>query len=145
MADVMRRVEKPDAPKRMPTISDSALDAALERALACARTGDWERAFPRDYVALYDHFHEAVYGIRAGELTPKARALAAALVSRVLEKDFNGDKKALGSFVIWTWTRERSKHKWRVDSGAEPFRVSWKYAFSPRMITDWRMATRGLP
>lgn len=145
MADVMRRVDTKPKAKRMPSISDSAFDLALERALAYARSGDWSAAIARDYVALYDHFHESVYGVAPGELTSKTRTLASALVSRVLEKDFRGDKKALGDFVVWTWTRERAKHKWRVQTGAEPFRISWKYAFSARMITDWRVATRGLP
>jgi hypothetical protein len=145
MAGVERRLTKLSAPRRMPSIGDATFARSLECALECVRTNDWSLAYPREFVAHYAHLHERVYGIAPGELTPKARVMAAALVSRVLDKEFGGDKNLLASYARWVWNREKPRHDRRAARGEDVFRISWKFAFSARMITDWRMATGGKP
>ncbi len=103
----------------------------------------WESASPKHFVELYTHLHEAVYRTPPLELrTNKARMSAAALAARTLKLHFDSDPAKLAEFMRWVWMRAQkevadARAGLREDRG---FRISWRWQWSPRLVTDYRHA-----
>jgi hypothetical protein len=142
MEDIHREVLSPKR-KRTPGISDSLFAKLREEAIECAQRGDWSLAGPRHFVAHYAHLHERVYGLAPSELDSKARTRATFVVTRLLEREFGGDKKLLASYCRWIWNRENGRHEYRRANGRPLTRMTWNLAFGGYCVTDWRLATGG--
>lgn len=106
-------------------------------------TNDWAAARPRHFVALYAQLHESVYKVPALELrTERVRMSAASLAARALRDHFGGNPSAMAEFVRWVWTREVRDERRRASGQKDgEFRVSWRYQWSARLVTDYRRAS----
>ena len=140
-APFMQRLERRMENKRQraKTISDSVFGRREQEARAFVEAGDWSRATPAHFVALYAIGHLNVYGVEPGELTPPLRLAAAGAAARMLQNDFGGDAGKMHAFVRWTWERELEREQWRRDNGREGGRISWRLQFSRAIWTDWRL------
>ena len=126
-----------ERPKR-----DSAWDRkkALEETRMMMKIGDWKGATPKHFVELFALRHEQVYGVEALELRPKTeRTRAAFLVAKTLREHFDGDPNELAWFIRWVWQRaERDEKKRKAGVTNNDFRISWRWQFAARLVTDYR-------
>jgi hypothetical protein len=126
----------PKKPKAPPSIRDKDWANVMGEAAAHARTGNWDGAQPRHFVALYDYLHSKVYGVACAELTPNVRFLVSKKAEGMLAREFGGDCAAMAEFLRWTWQRE----DWRernlpVGRG----RIGPWLQFNGAVLTDWRL------
>lgn len=101
--------------------------------------GALAEARPEHFVALYADLFFRVYGVQDESLTAKERSVAKLQAKRMLETDFGGDRKAMATFVSWTWTREKQREAWRRANAKEGGRLSWRYQFGKAVLTDYRI------
>jgi hypothetical protein len=126
-----------DAPtKRVRKARPDAVARALDEATRRVRADDWSGCTPTTLVGLYAYLHRGVYNVAPDELADDwLPALSSA--RRCLEKDFGGDAAKALEFVRWSWQRERRSRRKNPDSD---FRMGWRYQFSRRLLTDYRVA-----
>lgn len=101
---------------------------------------DWSEATPKHFVELYVHLHRQIYGVDVLELgQAKVRASAASMAKRTLVDHFGGDGDALAAFMRWVWQRQAVEEAQRRAGARDgDFRVTWRYQWSPRLVTDYR-------
>jgi hypothetical protein len=129
-------VPKQAKERRLPAARPDALARALEEARERARAKDWSGCTPTTLVGLYVYLHEGVYGVVPEELASDwLPALSAA--RRCLERQFAGNLGQAIAFIRWSWQREKRSRKRNPDSD---FRMGWRYQFSQRLFTDYRVA-----
>lgn len=121
------------------SISDGPWEKARRQAAEMIRSGHWEDAIPRHFVAAYAILHEMVYGVAPAELTPVSRLRAARTASLCLQREFGDDAAEMADFLRWTWTREREREKWRRANGREGGRIGVYLQFGA-LVTDYRLA-----
>lgn len=127
------------APKRrkgLRSAGRSEVDISLEEVDAMRESKDWSAARPRHFVALYFRLHQHVYKVDPVELRGKVWTAACLMASRLLEREFSGDLERMVSFIAWAWSRERKAH---AKSNGDRRRLGWKLAFSPMLVTDYRV------
>lgn len=92
---------------------------------------------PEHLVATYAIMHEHVYGIEAGEVSEEfGLALRAA---RKVARAVGSSSKVI-AFMRWAWAREkRSEERRSTSREADDFRISWKYQFSMKLLTNYRI------
>lgn len=125
--------------KKGGTISDGRIRAATAEVLDSMKSGDWADARSVHFVALYAHLHEGVYGAPPAELSPSVRLRASGMAARLLEKHFGGDRGEMAEFMRWTWTREKSREKWRRDNDRPGGRIGWRIQFNGALLDDYRV------
>lgn len=140
--------------KAPPSIGDAEFGRARLQAGEMARSGDWSRAMPRHLVALYDLYHERVYGVHSIDLTPIARGRAAGMVGQLLRKHFGmvpGEAASevvayvrAAAFVRWAWEREAKAEKWRQEVGRSGRRLGWVAVFGGQVLADYAVESRRL-
>lgn len=117
-------------------------DAAQQEVTAFIAAQDWATARPRHLVELYARLHTEVYGVEPLDLKKKPALMAAAsLASKATKEHFDGSFDDIVSFVRWVWVRQAlDEKKRRAGTMTNDFRISWRYQWSPRLITDYRRA-----
>jgi len=100
------------------------------------KEGDWSKAKPVHFVALYAWLHEQIYGTAPADLfmgnTTKLSIFACA---KLLKDEFAGDKDELVEFMKWCWVREQKK------KNRDDWRITWYRQFVARtLLTDYRVA-----
>lgn len=115
-------------------------EAAREDVRAMIDSEDWGLARPQHFVELYARLHAEVYGTPPLELATKTQKLAAAsLAARVMKQLFAGDPRAVVDFIRWVWRRQSQEEKKRRAGLKDgDFRVTWRYQFSAKLVTDYR-------
>lgn len=118
-----------------------ALQAAIDEANARLKrmtkegTGAWVDADASIVVGLYAAMHLHVYKVEAAELEDdflRARSMATRVIG-----DLGSPLRTI-AFVKWCMTKEK---KYRATLVEPPdFRITWKYLFSKKMVTDFRAA-----
>jgi len=101
---------------------------------------EWNDAHPRHFVELYSRLHFDVYGVEPLEMKATKMCMAAAsLAAKALRDHFDGDANLLADFMRWVWSRQSAEEKKRR-AGAKDgdFRVTWRYQWSPKLVTDYR-------
>lgn len=156
-ARVARRVEKIRAERgrhrQPPSIADGEFEKARVAAKKMSESGDWSRALPRHLVALFDLYHEHVYGVCALDLTPVARGRAAGMVGQLLRKHFGMEAGEAASEVVayarcaaflrWAWEREKKAEIYRRQVGQSGGRrLGWHYVFGGSAIADYAVELR---
>jgi hypothetical protein len=129
-------------PARMKTIPQ--LIPEVERMLG---DGEWSKAHPRHFVALYAELHKRVYGFLPSDMldSPKARLGACGMAKRMLEKHFGSDPNAMATFFKWFWEREHVREMRRRNKGqAEGWRVGWRWMFNSALVDDYRVEAHRL-
>jgi len=120
-------------------VASSSMNKALAEAEKRTETEDWAGAKPLVFVALYQGLHTHVYGVEPGELGTKERKFAACAAARMLKNEFDNDANIMAEFFRWTWKREASKHKWRIENQRPHFRITWRLMFARTLLTDWKV------
>lgn len=140
---------KPKKKRTSGSIGPKVWNVAQSEVIDMMTEGDWEKAGPLHFVALYAVLHKRIYGIEPAELNvSKERQYAMYAAGRMYSNEFNTDASAMVQFMKWCWVKEQSSLKWRRanperDNG---FRIGWKYQFNGKLLSDWRMqmvAARG--
>lgn len=98
--------------------------------------GDWTDATPATFLGLYAFLHKHVYKVSPDDLADDWFP-AFSMAKRCFEKDFNGNAIEMVEFLKWSWARTRVIRKRNPDSD---FRVTWRYQFSRRLITDYKVS-----
>lgn len=132
----------PKEKKRTSTISDALflkIRAGVERMI---RSGDWSKAGPRDFVALYAMLHVKVYGVEPEELTSAARVHATFMAANLFKRSFDQVSSEMAEFLRWVWIREEGREKWRKSQDISGGRISWRLQFNGALVTDWRIERR---
>lgn len=124
---------------RAKTISDSAFARATREAVLMMESGDWSAAVPRHFVALYALLHEKVYGVRADELTPSARLVAAGLARGMCDRLFGGDPGEMAGYMRWVWAREKDREAWRRANQKDGGRIGARLVFGGALVTEYRL------
>lgn len=136
---VARRVEARAHPRRPPAVAEKAWLKARVEVEGMMASGDWVGCGPLHLAAAYDVLHESVFGVRDAECAePRARAMIVFAARRMLAAHFLGDAGAMAEFVRWTWQREQWREKKRRGDGTDGWRMPWRLAFGPSVLTDWR-------
>jgi hypothetical protein len=107
------------------------------------KSGGWEEARPKHFVELFMRMHARVYGVEAIEMARgwKVRTAAASMAARLMRDHFGGDPSALATFVRWVWReQDRAEQRRRDGTLAGDFRISWRYQWSPGLVTSYRRA-----
>lgn len=140
-ADALAAWAKPKTAKKRsaPKIRDDAFLALLDEVGEFLAKGEWEKAEPKHFVALYADLHFRCYGIEPGDMGPKERAFASKLAGDMLEKDFAGNRLEMSRFVAWVWTREKGREEWRRENGRAGGRVTWRSQFGRAVLTEYRL------
>lgn len=101
---------------------------------------DWSKARPQHFVELYSRLHFEVYGVEPLDLKAKAACLAAAsLAAKALREFFRGDPNGLADFMRWVWIRQATEEKKRRAGLKEnDFRITWRYQWSAKLVTDFQ-------
>jgi hypothetical protein len=103
--------------------------------------GVWRNISPTGLVALYERFHEHVYGVPAAEVdTPRAFLQAARVAGTMLKREFGGDGARAVEFMFWVWKRETERETWRRENHRDGGRIGWRLQFSGALLTDFRIA-----
>jgi hypothetical protein len=129
--------EKPERkkPGRQGSRLKRAIDEVLDRFVG-NKDGDWSNATPATLLGLYAYLHNGVYGVAAEELADDWMP-AFSSARRFLEKQFEGDPLKAVACIKWSWQRERRNRKRNPDSD---WRMGWRYQFSQKLVTDYRVA-----
>lgn len=107
--------------------------------------GRWEGATVSTLLGLYAHLHEVVYGVFPDELEEEWYP-AMSKAKAFTKKKFGDDVSKVVEFMRWVWQRERHSvetYKEKNDGEMKDFRISWRYQFSTKLLTDYRMAKAG--
>lgn len=132
---------KPKRPRQLRGPSEKQRDAFFSEASDMMKTDQWRAGQPDHFVALYAQLHERVYKVFPLELETPQWTLARAAAKTCLEKDFGGDGDMMSDFMRWCWRREAQDEKKRREGIKEgDFRISWRYQFCTRLVTDYRIA-----
>jgi len=101
---------------------------------------DWTGAHPRHFVELYARLHGEVYGVEPLDLKAAKVCLgAASLAAKALREHFDGDANGLADYMRWVWIRQAyEEKKRRAGTKDGDFRVTWRYQWSPKLVTDYR-------
>lgn len=122
----------------------STLSAAISKAEARARSGEWGDALPPVFVGLYAVCHRLVFGVLPLELEEQAQfRLASKLALGCLHDYFDDDGDAFASFVRWAWKREEGRARYAREQGWDRKRMGWRLLFSAHTVTDYRASTAG--
>lgn len=133
--------KRPAKRRRASKGQNSRLREAVELArdrIALPRLGDWAKSGPEAFVGLYALMHEHVYGVFPDELAGDWMP-AVSTARRCLDQSFLGNGEQMNAFMRWVWRRQNAR---RRSSEPGDFRIGWRYQFSPKLVTDWRVATR---
>lgn len=98
--------------------------------------GDWTNLTPEALIGLYAHLHEVVYGVLPEELADEWYP-AFSMAKKFFES--NKDRFPLPEFFRWVWSREKRR---RAANPESDFRIGWRYQFSQKLVTDFRVATK---
>lgn len=131
-----------EVPKKRATKSTylAPLDAAVMDAEKRATSGDWARAKGATLVGLYAWCHRRVYGADVEELRVAAAFKEATRVAAKLLHECGDDPDFVAEMIRWTWEREkRAESTARHRGDTRDFRVTWRYQFSPKMLTSYRV------
>lgn len=105
------------------------------------RAGRWHLAGSEHFVELYGMLHARVYSVEAAELDTGEWTLANMAARRMLAKMFDGDRPKMAGYLKWVWEiQARDEAKRRAGSRDDDFRVTWRYQFSEKLWTQWRIA-----
>jgi len=128
---------------RSRTLSDLAVVVERVDVMIRSREG-WDDAGPRELVGLYAWCHRSVYNVLPVELEVVAefRAASRAALS-LLHQHFHDDPVAAVQFIKWSWKREQGRADWAKREKKDRNRMGWRLQFSPRQITDYRVAVSG--
>lgn len=129
----------PVVKKKLKATSATVFERTRHEVERMMKSGEWNEALPRHFVALYAIRHEQVYGIAPGELTPAMRTKAAGMATRMLTQQFNSDPIEMADYFWWVWAREASNEKWRRANGRSGGRIGVGYMFTNKLVTDWRL------
>jgi len=123
--------------------SPSPLASALRVVEARIRDGGgWTNA--RELVGLYAWCHRSVYKVLPVELEAQNEFSAAArAATSMLHAHFDDDMDAAVAFVKWAWQREKGRADWARREKKDRNRMGWRLQFSPRHVTDYRVAQSG--
>lgn len=115
--------------------------AVIEERDSRINNRDWAGAMPEVFVALYVSLHSEVYKV-APTFKPGEKGRAVDAAKEALREHFGGDGDGLADYMRWVWSRQAAEEKKRR-AGAKDgsFRVTWKYQWSPTLITDYRVAS----
>lgn len=120
-------------PKRNKSAFDRALENVHDR-FTKSREGDWSELEPSTLLGLYAYCHEKVYGVLPEELADDWYP-AVSTVTKFMKKQ---EGLNFPAFIRWCWQRERRSRTKNPDSD---FRIGWRYQFSQKMVTDYKVAT----
>lgn len=134
--DAFAKEKKPRKPRG---ISQKKFDEATARAAEMAASLDWSKARAIDFVALYASMHERVYGA-APVMSPVDRLNASFMAAAFQRTHLEDDPQRLADFLWWVWRREKERESWRRENGRDGGSISWRLQFSPRLLTDYRVA-----
>lgn len=123
-------------PKRNASAYKSAVDQVRDRFVGNPQ-GDWKDLKPSTLLGLYAVLHEKVYGVLPDELADDWYP-ASATAKKFLET--NQGRFDIPAFMRWVWQRERRS---REQNPEREFRVGWRYQFSQKLVTDYRVAKGG--
>lgn len=132
MGAAPKRSKKRGVGERM---TRGAFEKQLAKTRALMKAEAWDQFKPKDFVFLFAHLHEHVYGALPLEVaeTPNLAYLAA---GRQLRNEFSGNVDRFLEFIRWTWRREKLAHPKRTSD----FRIGWRYQFSAAsLMTDYRV------
>jgi len=124
---------------RPKTVAAAIFNRALAEVDVMLRTGDYDGAGARHFVALYDRMHERCYGVAPAELGPAERYNASMQASAMLRKEFNGDVVSMAEYMLWAWQREIGAETWRRENSREGRRIGVRLMFSGTLLTDYRV------
>jgi hypothetical protein len=113
--------------------------AAIQRAMPVAReamkTGDWTKARPIHFLALYRWLYENIYNS-----APVISRLAIFVFSSKLKEYFGSDPDKLATYMRWVWKREKRTEEWcrerRIRRHAKSLTV--RLLFTDDLITEYR-------
>lgn len=135
--------KKPPAKKRSFKLARHVIETAQREMDERAASGNWENARGVHLVALYRWLHQNVYGIEPLELDGAEWARASVVANRFCAEQFGSDFGACVEFMRWAWKREQWKENQRAtrdpNKTIDSFRIGWRYQFSPRLVTDYRI------
>lgn len=117
------------------------VDVAIRDAKRRAASGEWAGSKGSTFIGLYAMCHEMVYGVIPDELYSAGMFRAAAKsAANALHELFDDEPVRVVLFIKWAWEREKRKNEWALRQGFDRNRLSWKWQFSPNMLTDWRIS-----
>lgn len=126
------RVKKKKKP-RAKSVGPKLFEKAWREMLVMKGSGDWSEATGRHFVALYEFFHERVYGTAPLEMDGPARFYASSIAAGFLKRWFDDQPGEMARFMAWVWDRENSNKQ-------STRRIGYRLQFSPNLITDYRSA-----
>lgn len=121
------------------TISNRVWMQVLVETQDRIKTGNWDAAIGREFVALFSILHTHVYKVEPADLIAASRYQASGAASQMLKRTFDFDGWEMADFIRWTWMREAGREKWRLSNNVSGGRVSWRLQFSGALLTDWRI------
>jgi len=105
------------------------------------RADNWQPATPDHVMILHCICHERVYGVSTPEESGKDFTIARVQAKRILREEFAEDMSKFIVFIRWFWSREKSREKYRRDTGSpSTFRADWRSVFSRRAVTDYKLS-----
>lgn len=133
---------KPAGPKKMTGYPKKRIESLRADCADKVTHQKWEEFRPSDFVAYYENQHEYVYGVPPPELDGLGWRLATIAAGKMLKRQFEEDAGQMVRFVRWTWRREREIETKRRESGSDDgFRITWRYMFSNKLVTNWKLAS----
>lgn len=130
----------PKAPRAPRGTYRNELDVAVADAAARARSGHWADAKPPALVGLYTYCHTRIYGVEPIELRQSMQFRQACKMVTALFAEVGDDRNQIADMVKWTWDREkRGLAAARAKREERDFRVSWRYQFGIKMLTNYRV------
>jgi len=129
-----------ERPKRKFRLAPKAIEKAKREMDERAASNDWENARGVHLVALYAWLHLAVYQVEPAEMNAVEWASASVVAQKFCVAQFEGDFAACVEFLRWTWKRESSiEARRRNGTVTNDFRITWRYQFSAKLVTDYRI------
>lgn len=122
-------------PKRNAGAFSRAVEGVRDRFVKNPR-GEWSNLTPETLLGLYAYLHETVYGVLPEELADDWYP-AFSTAKKFFEQ--NKERFELQEFFRWVWSREKRR---RARVPESDFRISWRYQFSQKLVTDYRVATK---
>lgn len=146
---VASKSSRPPAGKgKAPKVSPARIAKFLADVGEFMAEGDWSKAEPGHYVALYVVLHHKVYGLKPAELDDGAQYFQAMRAAKAfyagLEAHVRSFSKSIApddmvDFLRWTWAREEGRERWRRDNAKDGQRVGWRLQFGGAMLSDYRV------
>ena len=135
---------KPRDKKRKPNCKRALADARADARERVARTvakdpEAWRGATPGTLVGLFAEMHLKVYGVEDAALESEyAMARSSALR---LSNDLGGGNAGVREAAeLVRWAMSRTRRINARNGGPGDFRVTWRFLFSRRTLTDYRVA-----